>query len=284
MDAALTPASVTPVNQSGLTILEAMQQYLAKKAMMDPVIGKEALAPKTLSHIRGVVEAFQRSCGKAYLREITGEDLVGYFSMLRTQANLDPKDTNYTEKLRKRNVTVKGHYATLQTFFKKHKINITDLLEEEQIPRCKGRTPEAYTENELARMWKVAKPEEKIRLQFFCASGLRKQEVAYLTWDDIDFNTGICRVTPKAGWKPKNKTSREVRLPDWLVKLLRERRGRGPATLGCSPAPQGCLRVRVKCSTCSKPSPNELALAGELTCISSAPLMRVFSTRAARSR
>jgi integrase len=223
-DAANNPLSVTPITQSGPTILEAMEKYLAKKATMDPIIGKEALAPKTISHIRGVVESFQRTCGKVFLKEVTGEDLVGYFSMLRTQANLDPKDRNYSEKLRKRNVTVKGHYATLRTFFKKHKINIAEMLEEEQIPHCKGRTPEAYTEEEILKMWAAAKPEEKIRLQFFCASGFRKLEVAYLTWNDIDFNTGICRVTPKVGWKPKNKTSREVCLPDWLVQLLRERR------------------------------------------------------------
>jgi integrase len=215
---------VTSITDSGSKILEAMEKYLAKKATMDPIIGKEALAPKTISHIRGVVEAFQRTCGKVFLKEVTGEDLVGYISTLRTQANLDSKDRNYTEKLRKRNVTVKGHYATLRTFFKKHKINIADMLEEEQIPRCKGRTPEAYTEEELLKMWAAAKPEEKIRLQFFCASGFRKLEVAYLSWDDIDFNTGICRVTPKVGWKPKNKTSREVCLPDWLVQSLRERR------------------------------------------------------------
>ncbi len=110
-----------------------------------------------------------------------------------------------------------SHYATLRTFFKKHKIDITGMLEDEQIPHAKGRIPTAYTDAELLKMWEVAKPEEKIRLQFFVASGFRKQEVAYLTWDDIDFNTGICRVTPKAGWRPKNKTSRDVRLPDWLV-------------------------------------------------------------------
>jgi hypothetical protein len=92
-----------------------MEKYLAKKATMDPIIGKEALAPKTISHISGVVEAFQRTCGKVYLWEVTGEDLVGYFSMLRTQANLDPKEPNYSEKLRKRNVTVKRLIATFVT-------------------------------------------------------------------------------------------------------------------------------------------------------------------------
>lgn len=238
-DAANSGAQVTVITQSGPAILEAMEQYIAKKSIMDPTTGKEALSPKSISGMRGIIEAFQRTSGKTYLREVTGDDLVGYFSLLRTQANLDPKDPQYTEKLRKRNVTVKNHYATLRTFFKKHKINIADMLEEEQIPRCKGRTPEAYTEEEILKMWAAAKTEEKIRLQFFCASGFRKQEVAYLTWNDIDFNTGVCRVTPKAGWKPKNKTSREVRLPDWLVAALRDRRAARPNDTWVFPSATG---------------------------------------------
>ena len=239
VNAPIPPPTPVILDQSGLTILEAMETYVAKKALMDPTTGKEALAPKSISDMRRVIEAFQRASGKTYLREVTGDSLVGYFSMLRTQANLDPKDPNYTEKLRKRNVTVKSHYATLMAFFKRYKINIADLLEEEQVPRCRGRIPEAYTENELSLMWKAAKPEEKIRLQFFVASGLRRGEVAHLTWDDIDLNTGIARVTPKAGWKPKNRRSREVSLPDWLVALLKERREKNPNDVWVFPTARG---------------------------------------------
>jgi integrase len=241
-DVANAPAPITvipAVSLSGPTILEAFEKYLAKKESMDPTTGKEPLAPKTISHIRRVVEAFQRTSKKIYMREVTGEDFVAYFSMMRVQANIGLSDPKFSEKLRERNVTVHGHFATLRTFFKKHKINIADMLEDEQIPRCKGRTPEAYTEEEILKMWAVAKPEEKIRLQFFCASGFRKQEVAYLTWNDIDFNTGVCRVTPKAGWKPKNKTSREVRLPDWLVAALRDRRAARPNDTWVFPSATG---------------------------------------------
>jgi integrase len=216
-----------------------MEQFLSKKSIMNPELGVESLAPKTISGMRGQIQAFQRTCGKTYMKEVTGQDLVAYFSILRVQANLNPAGPDYTEKLRKRNVTVKNHFATLRTFFKKYKINITDMLEEEQIPRCKDRVPEAYTEQEILKMWAAAKPEEKIRLQFFCASGFRKLEVAYLTWDDIDFNAGICRVTPKLGWKPKNKTSREVRLPDWLVQSLRERRKDHPHDTWMFPSATG---------------------------------------------
>jgi len=240
-DAANAPAQalVVPITRSGLTILDAMETYLAKKAITDHSTGKEALAPKTISELRGVIEAFQRTCKKEYMREVTGEDFVGYFTMLRVQANLDPKAPDYSERLRKRNVTVKGHYDRLRAFFKKFKVNIADMLEDEQIPRCKGRVPDAYTEAEIKKMWAVCKPEEKIRLQVFCATGFRKREVAYLTWDDVDLKTGILRVTPKMGWRPKNRTSREVRLPDYLVTALSERRKKYPNDTLVFPSKRG---------------------------------------------
>jgi hypothetical protein len=165
-DAANNPAPITSINQSGPTILEAMEKYLAKKATMDFIIGKEALAPKTISGMRGQIEAFQRACGKTYMKEVTGQDLVAYFSMLRVQVNLNPAAPDYTEKLRKRNVTVKNHYATLRTFFKKHKINIADMLDEEQIPHCKGRTPEAYTRTKSSKFGRRLNPKRRSASNF----------------------------------------------------------------------------------------------------------------------
>jgi integrase len=44
---------------------------------------------------------------------------------------------------------------------------------------------------------------------------------------------------PKEGWKPKNKTSREVRLPDWLVAALRERRAARPNDTWVFPSATG---------------------------------------------
>jgi hypothetical protein len=67
-DVANNPPPIIPITQSGPTILEAMERYLTKKATMDSITGKEALAPKTISHIRGVVEAFQCTSGKVLLK------------------------------------------------------------------------------------------------------------------------------------------------------------------------------------------------------------------------
>jgi integrase len=175
--------------------------------------------------MRRTVEAFQRTCKKTYIREVKGADLVAYFSMMRVQANLDPKATDYTERLRQRNTTVKNHYSRLRTFFKRHKINVNDLLEPSQIPHSRNRIPEAYSTDQISRMWNVATPEEKIRLQFFCVSGLRKKEVANLRWDeDVDLGTGIVTVQAWGNWKPKDKETRTIVLPDFMVAELRKHR------------------------------------------------------------
>src|SRR5258705_13276225 len=90
-------------------------------------------------------------------------------------------------------------------------------------------------------MWEVANGEEKIRLQFFCASGFRKLEVAYLTWADVDLQTGMVKVTPKDGWKRKNRRPHEIGLPDWLVGLLRERREARPRDTWVFPSATGMV-------------------------------------------
>jgi integrase len=175
------------------------------------------------------------------VREVTGADLVGYFAMMRTQANLDPKATDYIERLRQRNTTVKNHYSRLRTFFKKHKINITDMLEPDQIPRSRDRIPEAYTAEQISKMWAVATPEEKIRLQFFCVSGFRKKEVAHLRWTDFDMNTGLVTVQAKEGWEPKDKESRSVVLPDYMVSALKKRRAARPNDVIVFPSATGIV-------------------------------------------
>jgi integrase len=54
-------------------------------------------------------------------------------------------------------------------------------------------------------------------------------------------DTGICTVQakPEWKWKPKDKEPRPVRLPDWLVCLLAERRDRNPDDVLVFPTPTG---------------------------------------------
>ena len=216
----------TPVaiNTGGPIILALLETWLGKLSTIDLETGKAPRATKTVDERRRIVSAFVRITGCVHLRAVVGADLVKYFAAVRQQANIDPKDPDRQERLRKRNVTVRNHYRCLRTFFKRHKIDLTDLLEEEQIPRCKGRVPTAYTEEEVARILALADPEFRLVLQFFCVTGFRKQEVANTRWEDVDLKTGIVSLGPHDGWDPKDKEARNVVLPDFMTAALTDYR------------------------------------------------------------
>jgi len=69
------------------------------------------------------------------------------------------------------------------------------------------------------------------------AAGLRRSELAALTWTDVDFGEGTVRIwrgMHRSGGQtyfedPKSATSRRtVALPDWALEMLRPLRGVGP--------------------------------------------------------
>ena len=70
----LQPAQI---DATGPKILDAMEQFLAKKSIMDPELGVDALAPKTISSMRTIIESFQRTSHKTSMKEVMGQDLVG---------------------------------------------------------------------------------------------------------------------------------------------------------------------------------------------------------------
>ena len=52
-------------------------------------------------------------------------------------------------------------------------------------------------------------------------AGLRQQEIAWLTWEDIDLAGGWLHVRPKKGWSPKSITSeRSIPIADELADYL----------------------------------------------------------------
>jgi integrase len=83
-----------------------------------------------------------------------------------------------------------------------------------------------YTEDELRRLFAAADEDQHIRCQFFLKTGARDKEVAFSTWQDIDFESKLFSITPKKdlGFKLKNHETRRVPLPDDLIHMLRDRR------------------------------------------------------------
>jgi integrase len=74
-------------------------------------------------------------------------------------------------------------------------------------------------------------------------AGLRQQEIAWLTWDDVDLADGWLHVRSKPGWSPKSATSERSipiaeELAEYLARIPRTCRWVAPQ----SPATQWCRR------------------------------------------
>ena len=73
--------------------------------------------------------------------------------------------------------------------------------------------------------------------------GLRQQEIAWLTWKDVDLGEGWIHVRSKRGWSPKSASSeRSVPIADELLKHLKSQARTGKWVAPQSPGTQWCRR------------------------------------------
>jgi integrase/recombinase XerD len=151
---------------------------------------------------------FHDLCRKTFLDQITGDDLLLYAAMLREQG------------LAAR--TIANRVARISCFLRHHKI--IGLLEAHEKPRYVEREPKAFNEVDLRALFSVCDAEEGLLFRFFLYSGCREQEVAHLTYRDLDFVNKTVTVSEKAttGFRPKDRQERTVPLPDALMRSLAE--------------------------------------------------------------
>jgi integrase/recombinase XerD len=120
--------------------------------------------------------------------------------------------------------TIANRVARISCFLRHHKI--TGLLEAHEKPRYVEREPKAFNEVDLRALFSVSDDEEELLFRFFLYSGCREQEVAHLTYRDLDFVNKTITVSEKAttDFRPKDRQERTVPLPDALMRSLAERR------------------------------------------------------------
>lgn len=81
------------------------------------------------------------------------------------------------------------------------------------IAKCKTEYPEKSSN---------AVPHDWVTICLLGArAGLRRSEIHWLAWDDIDFKRGLLSVTPKPGWDPKDYEVRHVPMTKDLASHLR---------------------------------------------------------------
>lgn len=182
--------------------------------------------PKTLQRYQKVLEHFERHLGKKKLIEaITRADMDDFKTNRSTE-----KSQQHARIITPR--TINFEVSVLRTFFY-FLANERGLKIENPCARFKPlkdqsakarRKPPTYTKEETGRLFAgCADPLERTTFATLLLTGLREQELYYLTWADVDLKKGTIRVTPKPieGFSPKDYEERIIPIPAELAELLK---------------------------------------------------------------
>lgn len=156
------------------TLADAIQKYLVRIHLHNGY--------RSQNEYDLMLPQFADICGKTYLDEITGEDLLHFVVRLRDMGLADR--------------TVSNRVGRVLSFLKTN--GITGLLAPHERPRYDEKVVEAYNTDELNGLFEAAEPEDRLVFQFFLGSGCREAEVANATWRDLTSRTRRLRATASA--------------------------------------------------------------------------------------
>jgi integrase/recombinase XerD len=180
--------------------------------------------PRTLERYRNVLDHFSRLLGKKkYVQAINRRDIDDY------------KNDRSSEKVKEleRRVsadTVNFEITVLRSFFY-FLINERGIEMENPCARFKAirsakekirAKPPTYSQDELDRLFAKAGFLDHAIFMTFLLTGLRRDELRFLTRDDVDLVKKEVRVTAKKGFIPKDYEEREIPIPDELAEILHQ--------------------------------------------------------------
>jgi len=126
--------------------------------------------------------------------------------------------------------TINFELSTVRTFFY-YLINERSVKTDNPCARFKhlrdaknkaGRQPPTYSQAQLDALFIHTDQFEKVVFATLLLTGLRKRELYFLTWRDVDLTSATLRVSGegKTGFSPKDYEERVIPLPPDLVELL----------------------------------------------------------------
>ena len=180
--------------------------------------------PATAQRYGQVLRHFVRLFGhKQYVENITRAD-VDEYKIHRRQEKSEQHGRLITAR------TVNFEVCTLRTFFY-YLINERGVSMTNPCARFKhlrdakkkaGRRPPTYTQAEIEALLSHCDDFERAVFATLLLTGLREQELCFLTWRDLDFTRACLRVSGegKMGFSPKDYEERAIEMPPDLVSVL----------------------------------------------------------------
>jgi integrase len=161
---------------------------------------------------------FYASTKNKPMTELVKQDLINFEIYMRTEGS---------KRIVLSDRTISNRMRTIVTFLREY--GIFTIKHKVKFTRKKVR---AYSADVMHALFEAATAYEWLLFQFFLVTGFRLGEMEHAEKSDINFKDGVIAVSEKkctrhkhrpAGiWKPKDSEEREVKLPRYLLDILKE--------------------------------------------------------------
>ena len=187
---------------------------------------KQQLRPKSIQKYNNVIRQFGlfvESLNITYLDEFNVDHATQFYNALISQK---PDPTGNTDKIiTPKPKTVNFYIATVKAFFVeefiKQRIPRSPMLHIKN-QRVEKKSPDFYTIDELDKFFKQEMP-VAYRNAFIglLNTGCRIEELAHLTWDNVDMKNKLIHIRARGEFKPKTeKSERTIPMNDILYDLI----------------------------------------------------------------
>jgi len=223
--------SVSPaLVETPLTLLtEAIAMFLGHVRVHSPD------KPRTPQRYGAVLDHVTRLLGaKTFVEAITRADIDDYKTARSTESSEQHPNRRITPR------TINYEIAVLRTFFyfliRERNLPITNPcanFKQLKDPRAKAkRRPPTYRQEEIDRILAACDGNEKVIFATLLLTGLREEELCFLTWPDLDLRnldnaTVAVRGEGKEGFSPKDYEQRLIPISRELAELLQPLPRRG---------------------------------------------------------
>jgi integrase len=191
---------------------EAKDQYLAEV--------ESARKPKTFSAYSVSLRYFYQCVGNKPLNQISRGDMLDFAVFLKEEKHQGDRSTY-------------NKFENVMTFLKHYDISGKTLkIKSHDWPKFVEEEPEIYEQEVLDKFFSECDANELLLFEFFLMTGMREQEVIYVTDRCLDFSacTISVRHNPAHGWTPKMYKERTIPVPASLMTKLKKmlvERGKG---------------------------------------------------------
>lgn len=176
-------------------VAEAVTAYLA-------FLKAEDRAPKTVGKYTGVLGRVAELAARRKVKDLAGVDLafLDAYREMRVGEGAQPK-TRYTESVIVRQLI---NFALSRGL-----LNL-DPLRGLRLKKPKPAPQPCWTFGQVQAILAASPCDIRAALTLLAETGMRFGELAWLTWEDVDWDANVLRVQAKPGWKPKTGDMRAV--------------------------------------------------------------------------